>query len=215
MSNGLAIFTGGNGLEERHENDYYPTPTASTIALLDYIKENNLYNFDGCSVAEPAAGGGHITNVLKSLDNVNILSSDLYDYGNPEIVSGIDFIDTNFYDDKDVDWIITNPPYDSKLLMPFIHKALRVSNKGVMMFLKLTFLESTSRMEFFKTNKMLKHVLVFSNRQPMYKNGEVKYKSSAIAYAWYIWDKDYVGQPQIDWIDNSELCKAHKKEGLY
>ena len=32
------------------------------------------------------------------------------------------------------------------------------------------------------------------------KNGEKMKNSGMIAYAWYVWDKDYKGKPTIEWI---------------
>ena len=31
-------------------------------------------------------------------------------------------------------------------------------------------------------------------------NGEKMKNSGMIAYAWYVWDKDYKGKPTIEWI---------------
>ena len=44
-------------------------------------------------------------------------------------------------------------------------------------------------------------VCVFSGRTLCALNGEFdKYKSNAIAYAWYIWKKGYTKEPIIKWI---------------
>ena len=69
------------------------------------------------------------------------------------------------------------------------------------MFLKLQFLEGKARGEFYKTNPP-KNIYVASGRLNCAKNGEFeKYPSSAVAYAWFIWEKGYTGKPEIDWIN--------------
>lgn len=69
------------------------------------------------------------------------------------------------------------------------------------MLLKLTFLEGQKRKQFFLKNPP-KKIYVFSKRITCAMNGEFEnYPSSAIAYAWYIWEKGYKGKPTIDWIN--------------
>jgi len=206
---GVSLITGGKGISDRSETDFYPTPTASTESLFDN------YGFkDGIVVYEPAAGKGHIGKVVKDkLPNCTLYMSDLYDYGNKDVVTDVDFLKEDI--EQEIDWVITNPPYSKDLLMPFVEKSLKIANKGVAMFLKITFLESTARYNFFNTTRCLKEVLLFSNRQPMYKNGEYSKASNAIMYAWFIWDKSYKGLPTINWIDNSKRVKELKDKNIY
>ena len=196
---GVSLMTGGKGKSERCSRDFYPTPDISTKSLLEsgYL-DNNLYE-----VLEPCAGKNNIGKLVKQYHkNCEVKAVDLYDYGEPSVESGIDFL--QWKPNKKYDWVITNPPYDSKLLIPFVEKSLAVAEIGVAMSLKITFLESIKRYDFFTSNMMLKNVLVFSNRQPMYKNGINTGTSNAICYAWFIWRKDYVGQPTIDWLRNDK-----------
>lgn len=206
----LVSITGGGGKSEREINDFYPTPTATTQSLVKYLpisKEDILL--------EPSAGQGHISNVLQnSFPSNKIISTDLIDYGNPNIQSGLDFLVESYPYNK-ADWVITNPPYSSKILMPFVLKALQIASKGVAMLLKITFLESVRRKKFFEETQMLENVVLFSNRQPMYKNGIVTKASNAICYAWYIWNKDFQGNPTILWEDNSNEVKSNLIKGIY
>lgn len=100
--------------------------------------------------------------------------------------------------------IITNPPY--KYAKEFVEKALNTIPTGnkVAMLLKLLFLEGKARKELFRKYPP-KHVYVFSGRIMCAKNGEFeKMKAgggSAIAYAWFIWEKGYDGKPTLDWIN--------------
>ena len=47
-----------------------------------------------------------------------------------------------------------------------------------------------------------KTIYVFSGRIPCAKNGDFdKYPSSAIAYAWFVWEKGYQGDTIVKWIN--------------
>lgn len=99
--------------------------------------------------------------------------------------------------------IITNPPY--KWGKEFVEHALEIVEEGrkVAMFLKLTFLEGKARREIFRKYPP-KRIWVCSERIPCTKNGDfISLKSSggsAVAYAWYVWEKGYKGQPTVGWI---------------
>ena len=100
--------------------------------------------------------------------------------------------------------IITNPPY--KFAKEFVEQALNLVNDGnkVCMFLKLTFLESQSRRELFEKNPP-KTVWVSSSRLQCAKNGDFttygKGVGTAVAYAWYVWEKGYHGPTTIKWFN--------------
>ena len=108
---------------------------------------------------------------------------------------GVDFLSQKTKFDGD---ILTNPPY--KYALEFVEKALELINVGnkVIMFLKLQFLEGQERRRLFDTMQ-LKKVYVFSKRQQCAKNG-VFTGSSAVAYAWFVWEKGYHNLPQLEWI---------------
>ena len=57
-------IAGGNPKNGRAENDYYATNPSDTKEFLELIDEE--YQLDGSKIIEPAAGEGHIVNVLKS-----------------------------------------------------------------------------------------------------------------------------------------------------
>lgn len=95
--------------------------------------------------------------------------------------------------------IITNPPYS--IATEFVQHCLDVSmdSTKIAMFLKIQFLESKKRWELFKNNPP-KKVYVFVNRVNCGKNGVFGKESSAVCYAWFIWEKGFNGKPTIDWI---------------
>lgn len=100
--------------------------------------------------------------------------------------------------------IITNPPY--KYAIDFIYKALSIIPDGhkVAMFLKIQFLEGKERKELFRVYPP-KIVYVSSSRILCAKNGEFKKMisggGSAVAYAWFLWEKGYNGETIIRWIN--------------
>ena len=68
------------------------------------------------------------------------------------------------------------------------------------MLFRLAFMEGQARYELFNRYKP-KTVYVFSKRLNCAKNAEFeKYKSSAIAFAWFIWEMGYVGKTELKWI---------------
>ena len=97
--------------------------------------------------------------------------------------------------------IITNPPY--KYATEFVRKALEIIPNGnkVAMFLKIQFLEGKERRKLFEEYPP-KIVYVSSSRLNCAKNGDfITYPKSAMAYAWYVWEKGYQGNTIIKWIN--------------
>lgn len=71
------------------------------------------------------------------------------------------------------------------------------------MFLRLLFLESKSRGEFFKKYPP-KVVYVSSKRLTCAKNGNFeryRHYSNAQAFAWFVWEGGYRGKAVLDWIN--------------
>ena len=69
------------------------------------------------------------------------------------------------------------------------------------MFLKVLFLEGKARKDMFAKYPP-KVVYVSSSRINCARNGEFNtYTHSAIAYAWYVWQKGYSGETVLKWIN--------------
>ena len=126
----------------------------------------------------------------------NVKCSDLIDRGylNTEIK---DFLKVSEMFNGD---IITNPPY--KYTTEFILNALSIVPNGnkVAMFLKLQTLEGAKRYEQIYSKHPPKTVYVFTKRIKCFFNGIPEGKSSAIAYAWFVWQKGFKGNPTIEFI---------------
>ena len=190
-------LAGGNSASKREENDFYATnPETLKMFLYEFWKDNT---FEGNEILEPACGQGHISKTLKELlPNFNITSTDLIDRGYG--VGGIDFLTYDYK--KMFDVVITNPPFS--LAKEFIEKGLKISNKHVIMLCKIQLLEGTKRKEMF-FNTPLKYVYVHTTRQATWKEGKPldpngKKWATTMCLAWFVWDKDYKGEPIIRWI---------------
>ena len=176
--------------KERHIDDYYATEPKAMELLLEQEKFNPL-------IWECACGGGHLSKILEK-NGYEVISTDLVyrGYGDEE---SMDFLKETF-EDFNGD-IITNPPY--KYALEFVERAIETVKQGnkVAMFLKLQFLEGQKRKQFFLENPP-KTVYVSSSRLICAMNGEFeKYPSSAVAYAWFVWEKGFKGNTIIKWIN--------------
>ena len=91
----------------------------------------------------------------------------------------------------------------------FVKHALDISMDGtkVAMFLKVQFLEGKARRELFKKYPP-KVIYVASSRLLCAKNGEFEKMrqggGSAVAYAWFIWEKGYKDKTTIGWPSMQE-----------
>lgn len=187
----------------RQKHDYYATEPKATELLLDLEELSK-------TILEPCCGEGHISKVLES-GNYNVYLSDLIDRGYG--VGGRDLFKYHLnehgylcYEDevvianKNFD-IVTNPSY--KYVKEFTEHMLTLlnDNQKLILFLKLTFMESQSRRELFEKNPF-KRLYVASKRLNAYKNGDFeRQKSSAVAYGWFVWEKGFKGYPIIKWFN--------------
>ena len=122
----------------------------------------------------------------------NVERSDLSDRGYGEI--GIDFLKS----DRKADNIITNPPFN--LGTEFTIQALKLARKKVVMLSKLSYLEGIRRRELIFNQNKLERVLVFSRRVPIKKGSTQTKAAGLMAFGWFIYEVNYIGQPTIDWI---------------
>lgn len=171
--------------EEREENDFYATDPNAVQLLLYKENFNN-------SILEPCCGQGHISETLKNY-GYNVISSDLINRG-----YGFQF---DFFD-YDSFWgdIVTNPPY--KYAQEMVEKAIEIIPEGnkVAMLLRIQFLESEKRREFFKKYPP-ETVYVSPKRMQCAKNGDFEhYSNGAVMFAWFVWRKGYKGPIKIKFL---------------
>ena len=175
--------------KERQCEDFYATDPKAAELLLEVEQLSH-------KIWEPACGKGHLAEVFRKAGH-EVRSTDLVDRGYGEQK---DFL---FFNDEEWDGdIVTNPPY--KFAKEFVYKALDCIGGGrkVCMFLKLQFLEGKERRKLYDEYPP-KVVYVFSSRINCAMNGDFeKYNfNSAVAYAWFVWEKGYTGDTIIKWIN--------------
>ena len=185
----VTLGASNHAKHDRQLEDYYATHP-SVIKPLFEREEFNL------EIWECACGEGHLSEAMK--EEKEVYSSDIVNRG-----YGDDFFDFLKCTQEHDSWhgdIITNPPY--KFAREFIEKAIELVKVGskVAMFLKLQFLEGQGRKKFFGKYPP-KIIYVFSKRQSCAMNGQFeKYRVSAVAYAWFVWEKGFNGDPIVRWI---------------
>ncbi len=174
----------------RKENDFYPTPTHTTQALLDKVNFNN-------NVWECACGDGAISKVLLQ-NKYNVLSSDLVNRSYGIQANFLNF--SSFINAKKSEYdIITNPPF--KLFEEFIIQAKKLAKNKIAMLGRIQILKGISRYDNLfcdikNKDFPLSKVIVFSKRV-----NNLNDKSSAMCFCWFIWDKSHIGKPIIDWFN--------------
>lgn len=172
-------------------HDLYETPAVAVGALL---RAESLPRI----VWEPAAGRGAIVRVLRDHGHAAI-ASDLIPYDFPLDFVG-DFLEQAIAPDG-CECIVTNPPF--KIIDPFIAHALDLCPR-VIVLARLALLESIRRTDILE-NRGLARVHIFRDRLPMmHRDGWSGPKaSSAIAYAWFVWDRDHRGPVLTDRISHN------------
>ena len=178
--------------KERESEDFYATdPIAAKLLLNEEKFSNNIW--------ECASGENHLAEVFKK-NGYNVRTSDI-------VKRTPDTEEYDFLSMDNIKWegdIITNPPY--KFATEFIYKALTIIPKGnkIAMFLKVQFLEGKERKSLFRSFPP-KVIYVSSSRIMCAKNGSFeqmrKGGGSAVAYAWFVWEKGYIGNTIIKWIN--------------
>ena len=186
--------------KERENLDYYATDPIAIDKLMTKLspKRNEVW--------ECACGEGHLSERLKQY-YFNVTSTDLIDRGYTDQNVTVDFLSISkdeFYPYHGYCDIITNPPY--KYAKEFVLKALDLVQNGhyVCMFLKLTFLEGQARYNELFSKYPPAKIYVFSQRVLCAKNADFDGMKagggSAVAYAWYVWEKGYRGATEVEWI---------------
>jgi hypothetical protein len=179
-----------HALEEREQHDYYATDPKAVELLLELEQFSPV-------IWEPACGEGHISKVLQA-HGYEVISTDLVyrGFGDPETLDFLKETLDGFEGD-----IITNPPYSVGL--EFVQRALESVRPGgkVAMFLKVQFFGRTEAGGSLRIPPP-RIVYISRSRLACYKNGDMSVKpESAIAYAWYVWEKGFTGDPVIKWFN--------------
>jgi hypothetical protein len=203
LKNYRQILPNQNKKEHRNLNDKYLTPLSLVEQLLTHIELDKA-----ASILEPCCSvEKSIIQVLEQNGFTN-LTANVY---NPEIPS-TDFL--LFNTETKYDYIITNTPYGDKEITKFILKMKEIVNKQIICLYPLSILQGIKRYKQIWCDKIfpLKEVLLFV-RPPFLTdtiNANGKYKTGMTFYAWFIWEKGYIGEIQFRHINNQEFCMKKK-----
>lgn len=96
---------------ERMPRDFYPTPYEAVAPLLEHLPARMTF-------VEPCAGDGALVRHLSSPDRRCVWAFDIHP-ADP-FVKKFDAMDMRLLDSGPPDFIITNPPWDRKVLHPMI-----------------------------------------------------------------------------------------------
>lgn len=182
LAQGVNYLSATNRGATRNVNDFYGTPLATVRQFL------NQYKLKEGNILEPAAGNGNILQAIREAGYNNPLTSveireqereGLEQHG--RVIIG-DFLSLSL--DMEYSTIITNPPFS--LAQQFVERAFELDGKDtdIIMLLRLAFLESKKRREFWQRHPV-SGLYVLSERPSFTGAG-----TDAAAYAWFVWSGD-------------------------
>ena len=203
-------------MECRHASDtnldYYPTPQWATRALVEWIEQfvgkDAKTWLKTRSVWEPAAGAGHMIDVLS--DSFGLTrATDIEDYGRRFELR--DFIAGDGKDFGKADFVITNPPFS--LAQDFILRGMQVSDFMVCMLARLSLLETHRRYNSIFKKYPPASVLVFSDRLGFVKGKVAKGAPGSTAFAWFVWIRPFETPypTRLEWIPPGTKARLERE----
>ena len=174
---------------EEHVADYYKTPIKDIELFLHELNNTIQLPWNSCKIIDPCAGGRtephESMSYPEAIKNVfgdcNINCIDIREDSLAETKNNYLELDVKSFKPYIV---ITNPPFNQAL--PIIQKALDDVEDGgyVIMLLRLNFLETKARKEFFD-NYMPQYIYVHHQRMSFIEGKG----TDSVAYAHYVWQK--------------------------
>jgi len=168
------------------------------------------------NIIDPCAGRGVLGKAAMEAGHENVWEFDLNTWpGQPDtVVPDVNWLETTMIDPLDfVDLkpftVFMNPPFS--LTCDFIDQSFKLGAKNVVMFQRLTFLESSKRRDFFE-KRTAKRVWLCGDRATCWrgdvpdedmtgKDGEIikgkKGRSTPTAHAWFVFDRDHKGPTEF------------------
>lgn len=194
----------------------FPTPPWAARALIEKVLRPHHFispqEKNPLTVWEPAANRGYMARPLAETFGT-VIATDLHDYGMG--YPKIDFLtgpDPREFG-MPVDWIITNPPFN--MAEQFILRALDVAAHGVAMFCRTAFIETHGRYQSIFSKQPPTVMAQFVERVPLVQGRVDAQASTAMPYAWFVWDQrvDGDGETRLMWI--APTRKALERDGDY
>lgn len=183
----LWTFFGSDNKMKKDLEDL-PTPPWVYRALCE-TQLGGAANLMKYNCLEPCCNRMYGSDALHEYFN-SVESSDVefYGYGNQ-----VDFL-SGYYRDKNIDWIITNPPFSKYL--EFCEEALAVAVRGVAMLAPSKYLCGVERFEKLYGKYGLTKVVGLSERPGFYTSIPTTAANvQQMDFSWFIWDKS--GDPNL------------------
>ena len=176
--------------KEARTDDLYTTPFD---AVHDIAKREQLTG----SILDAGCGTGNITEVIKQY-NPDVTAIDLHNHGYGS--TGIDFLNLSVNYKN----VVSNPPFT--ILNDFILKALQIASSKVIIFCRVTALETAKRYSTIYQDTPPSRIYFYVSRINCSKGGLASKDSSSVFYCWLVWDKEEPGKDTIcKWIDNRKF----------
>lgn len=210
MLNGNRMKSG----RQRSPRDLYETPYQLVEAAIDKIHsdEEIAYYSGGIDVLDAGCGNGVWAKESVQFTYAGDFEND-YPFITgidiePHITERPDLIDEiivgdflKFGPNYKFNIVLGNPPYS--LAEEFVRHAYDlVYEEGYVYFLmRLAFLEGIKRGQGLFKDLPLKRVSICSRRPSFFSSKNGKHTTDTLAYAMFLWQKGYEGNPEIDWLD--------------
>lgn len=177
-------MAGIGNVVDREENDFYSSDPSIIDDLFSKVK------LEG-TIWENACGDGALSRRMEDY-GYKVYSSDLIDRGYSKVNDYLE--NPTFYRAQN---IVTNPPF--KFAKSWVKIGLKHTPGKVCILHKIQFLDSKERYNELFNIGNLEKVIVYSRRIGFHKGG-VGTAGGIMTFAWFVFDRKYVGNPEIDWF---------------
>ena len=165
--------------------DFFPTPPWATRAMLKIMQLRGWLE-PGMVFRCPAAGEGHMAEVIRELGRFPVLASDVFDYGvGYKVASYVGDGPDVLRDDVRPAWVMENPPFN--LIPEFLDRAMSEAQVGVAFLVRAQWFHTVGRYDEIFGRRAPTHVFHYSERVPMQKGWWDPNGSTATDYSWAVW----------------------------
>lgn len=171
--------------------DDFPTPRWATRALAEHVLDTTQLSKASCW--EPTCGRGFMAATLSEYFG-SVRASDIHPYGYGEVSNFLSRMPA----EKEVDWLITNPPF--RLAEEFARQAIARAAAGSAMLVRTGFIEGAGRFRRLFSHHPPAIVAQFVERVPILRGRVDPTASTATGYCWLVWKPQRDPGTKLVWI---------------